>query len=148
MSARNPRIFIFRWGRRPKPFASTPIARCWPKSALLRPRRCFWPRWLIGRISLDACWRLTNWASARISSLGVYPKKEVENILLRELNSDSYQNTIAEAAIRAMRAQNDPDYINPLIGALRHRESKFTSGGYARALETLAYLAREQEKKE
>jgi len=57
-----------------------------------------------------------------ITSLGPYPKKDVEPILLRELNSDSYHNRLADAAISAMRAQNDPAYINPLLGALRERK--------------------------
>jgi hypothetical protein len=47
-----------------------------------------------------------------------------------------------------MRAKNDPDFINPIIGCVQEREEKFTTGGFARALDTLAYLAREQDKKD
>jgi aminopeptidase N len=83
-----------------------------------------------------------------ISSLGPYPKKDVEPILLRQLKSDSHRNRLADASIAAMRAQNDPSYINPILTALQEGEAKFTAGGFARGLETLAYLAREQEKKD
>jgi len=86
--------------------------------------------------------------AAAITSFGPYHKKEVQSILLRELNSDSFHNTLADAAINAMRAQDDPDYIDPILASLQERQLRFTSRGYARALGTVAYLAREQQKKE
>jgi len=86
--------------------------------------------------------------AAAIRSLGAYGKKQVDSILIRELNSDSFHNILGDAAINAMKAQSDPDYINPILACLHEREEKFTTGGFARGLETLAYLAHEQEKKD
>jgi aminopeptidase N len=86
--------------------------------------------------------------AAAITSLGPYHKKEVQSILLRELNSDSFHNTLGDAAINAMRAQDDPDYINPILASLQESPARFTSRGYARALGTLAHLAREEQKKD
>jgi len=83
-----------------------------------------------------------------IQSLGAYNKKQVDSVLIRELNSESFHNILGDAAISAMRSQSDPDYINPILACLRQRVEEFRASGFARGLETLAYLAREQEKKE
>ena len=55
---------------------------------------------------------------------------------------------MADAAIGAIRLQDDPSYISPLLETLGKREQDFTSGGFARGLGTLAYLARNEEKKQ
>jgi aminopeptidase N len=86
--------------------------------------------------------------SSALASLGGYAKKEARALLLQQLTTDSYRNLLTESAIAAMRTQNDPDYINPILGCLQEREEKFTTSGYARALDTVAYLAREQDKKD
>lgn len=83
-----------------------------------------------------------------LRALGTYPKPEVKEILVRFLDSQSFRNTLADAAIAAMRTQDDPAYIAPLLAALREREARFTSSGYGRGLETLAHLARHEERKE
>jgi HEAT repeat protein len=54
---------------------------------------------------------------------------------------------VADAAIAAMRAQADPTFVAPLLEALEQREKEFTSGGFAGALGTLAWLARNEEQK-
>ena len=81
-----------------------------------------------------------------IGQLGAYSKPEVRETLLRELNSTSYRNDVADAAIRAMRAANDPAFIEPLRKNLKEREAEFDSRGFSSALNTLAYLARDREK--
>lgn len=83
-----------------------------------------------------------------IRSLGAYPKPEVRDALIRFLHSESYRNALADAAISAMRAQADPGYIEPIKKAIRQREAEFASYGLGRALDTLAYLARNEEEKD
>ncbi len=86
--------------------------------------------------------------SGAIRSLAGYAKPEVREALLRFLNSDSYRNDLAVAAIGAMRLADDPAYLAPLRETLAKREPQFTSRGFAQGLGTLAYLARNEEKKD
>jgi aminopeptidase N len=83
-----------------------------------------------------------------LTALGAYHKPASAEILKRYLRSDSYRNVLAEAAISGMRSQGDAAYIQPLMAALREREAQFTSSGFARGVETLAYLARHEESKD
>jgi aminopeptidase N len=86
--------------------------------------------------------------AAALRGLGAYPRGEARQRLIEYLNTASYRNGLADAAIAAMRAQSDPSYIEPLKGALSSRGPEFTSSGLGRGLETLAYLARNEEKKD
>lgn len=83
-----------------------------------------------------------------IQALGAYASAETRATLLRFLGTDSFRNVLADAAIGAMRAQDDPAFVPPLLEALQKREAAFTSGGFGQALGTLAFLARNEEKKE
>jgi len=83
-----------------------------------------------------------------IRNLGAYFRPGVREILLKYLDSESYQNALADAAIGAMRTQGDPDYVAPLLKNLERRERAFTAHGFGQALGTLAWLARDQEKKD
>ena len=80
-----------------------------------------------------------------IEALGAYAKPEVRETLLRFLNSTSYRNSLANAAVRAMRTANDPAYLEPLRENLKERGSAYTSRGFANGLEALASLARDHE---
>ena len=82
-----------------------------------------------------------------IRSLGGYAKPEVHDLLLKFMNTDSYHNEVGDAAVAAMRSQDDPAYIAPLMETLTKREMEFTGRGFAQGLGTLAYLARHEEKK-
>ena len=86
--------------------------------------------------------------STAIRALGGYATPEVREALLKFLNSESYRNELADAAIAAMRSQDDPAYLAPLLDSLSRRESEFTSRGFGQGLSTLAYLARNEEKKD
>jgi aminopeptidase N len=114
-------------------------------------------------LAIDGFYRDTAYASARktleneknpailgtaIDALGHYAQPEVRNLLIKFLNSESYRNQLAVAAIDAMRSQDDPAYIAPLLETLRKREADFRSRGFAGGLKTLAYLARNEEKKD
>lgn len=83
-----------------------------------------------------------------LSALGGYGKSEVRDTLLQNLNSTSYRNELANTAVFAMRSQDDPSFIPPLLEALRQRENEFLTSGLSRGLDTLAYLARKEEKKD
>jgi aminopeptidase N len=86
--------------------------------------------------------------SAAIRNLAGYAKPEVQEVLLKFLHSESYRNVLADAAIAAMRSQDDPVYITPLLETLPKRESDFTSRDFGQALGTVAYLARNEDKKD
>lgn len=79
-----------------------------------------------------------------LRSVGAYQKPAIREALLRQLKSDSFENILAEAAIEAMRRQDDPAYVAPVLEELRGRAGAFTTWGFARALDTLAFLARNE----
>jgi len=83
--------------------------------------------------------------SEAVEALGAYGKPEVRDTVLRFLNLTSYRNSLAGAAIRAMRMANDPSYIEPLRNNLKERESDYPSRGFANALDALASLARDRD---
>jgi aminopeptidase N len=86
--------------------------------------------------------------STAMRALGGYAKPEVHEALIKFLNSETYRNELADAAITAMRSQDDPRYLTPLLDTLARREDQFTSRGFGQDLATLAYLARNEDKKD
>lgn len=82
-----------------------------------------------------------------ITSLGAFSSAETSEILRKQLQSTSFENKLAEAAVSAMRGHNNPQYVPALLEKLKTGQGDFTSGAYGRALDTLAYLARNEEKK-
>lgn len=80
-----------------------------------------------------------------LTAVGAYHKPYVGELLRKYLQSESYKNVLADAAVNGIRAQGDPQYIHPLLAVLREREAQFTSSGFARGIDTLAYLARHQD---
>jgi aminopeptidase N len=79
-----------------------------------------------------------------IQALAACPWPEARTAVLQFLRSTSYRNHLADAAIRALRAQEDASNVEPLIEVLRSREADFTSRTLAEGLGTLARLARGQ----
>lgn len=82
------------------------------------------------------------------TSLGAYPKPEVREQLIRLVNMSSYRGTLEDAAISGMRAQDDAGYIAPLLDVLQKKETGFTTTVFSRGLDALAWLARNEEKKD
>ncbi|MEP6663800.1 MAG: HEAT repeat domain-containing protein, partial [Verrucomicrobiota bacterium] len=83
-----------------------------------------------------------------IRDLGNFPKAEAQTVLLPLLETDSYRNILTDATIAAMRAQDDPVFIDPIRKTLEQRETNFTSRGFAAALDTLGYLTRHETKRD
>ena len=79
--------------------------------------------------------------AAAIEALGRFHGEESSKEITQQLNSSSFRNELAVAAIAAIRQQNDPAYKDSLIGVLRKRESQFTSRAFGRGLQTLAHVA-------
>ena len=86
--------------------------------------------------------------ASAIRDLGGYAQPELHGLLLKQLESNSYRNGLADAAIAALRSQDDPQAIGPLLDTLAQKEAAFSSRGFAQGLGTLAYLARKQESKD
>ncbi len=83
-----------------------------------------------------------------IRALAAYPVATVKETLVGQLDSVSYRQVLADAAIDAIRVQRSPEYLDPLLAALRKRESEFTSGGFGDGLNTLAVLAADLDDRE
>ncbi len=79
-----------------------------------------------------------------LRGLGAYARPPVQDILLQALDLPSFRNEVTDAAIGAIRSQDDPVYLKPLQSCLLRRAAEFTPHGYAHALGVLARLARHE----
>ncbi len=86
--------------------------------------------------------------ASAIERLGRFHGKRSRKLLKKFLDSTSFRNELADAAISAIRQQNDVAYRKPLMATLKKRESHFTSQGFGRGLTTLAHIARDEESKD
>ncbi len=82
-----------------------------------------------------------------IRSLGKYHHKDTRRLLMDYLKSKSYRNRLAAGAIQAIRMLDEPFFISLLQRTLSEREQEFTSWDFARGLDTLAYISRNEEDK-
>lgn len=83
-----------------------------------------------------------------LRSLGGYSDPKIKEILLRSIETPSYKNMIADAAVAAMRSQDDPEYIEPILSALNtEKRGAWRSSDVAEALSAVAYLARNESDK-
>ena len=82
-----------------------------------------------------------------IRALGKYSKSGVKALLTKLITMDSYRHRVADAAIAAMRAQDDPGFIEPILKELLDNGGKFSDRGFASALGSLGFLARNEEDK-
>jgi aminopeptidase N len=83
-----------------------------------------------------------------IKGLANYATPEVRALLLPLLNSHSYRNSLTDAAIAAMRVQDDISYLAPIRQRLEQHRDDFTTRGFVNGLDTVAFLARDEEKKD
>ena len=83
-----------------------------------------------------------------LRALGPYAKPEVRDVLVKFLNTPSYRDRLAEAAIAGMKAQDDPAFVAPLLAALQQREATLPSTVFSAGLDALAMLARNEAKRD
>lgn len=82
-----------------------------------------------------------------VRALAAYPVEQVQAELIKQLNSTSFRQLLANAAIDAIRAQANPAYLDAVLSMLRRREVDLTTDGFNNGLHTLAVLAAEVENK-
>jgi aminopeptidase N len=82
-----------------------------------------------------------------IRNLGLYHHKSTRRLLLKYLQSVSFRNELATAAIEAIRMQDEPLFIVPLQRVLDEREMDFRSWSFTRGLNALAHISRNEDDK-
>lgn len=83
-----------------------------------------------------------------VRGLANYDNPEARALLLTTLDSHSYRNSLADAAIAAMRAQDDISFLAPIRRVLEQRRDDFTTRGIVNALDAIAFLDRHAEKRD
>ena len=82
-----------------------------------------------------------------IRNLGLYHHKSTRRLLLKYLQSVSFRNELATAAIEAIRMLDEPFFIVPLQRVLDEREMDFRSWSFTRGLNALAHISRNEDDK-
>ena len=82
-----------------------------------------------------------------IRNLGLYHHKSTRRLLLKYLQSVSYRNELATAAIEAIRMLDEPFFIVPLQRVMDEREMEFRSWDFTRGLNALAHISRNEDDK-
>ena len=82
-----------------------------------------------------------------IRNLGKYHHKDTRRLLMDYLKSRSYRNKLAAGAMQAVRMLDDPFFIDILKRTLAEREKQFASWDFARGLDTLAHISRNEDDK-
>jgi aminopeptidase N len=85
--------------------------------------------------------------AAAIASLGRYHTSDGYTLVTRYLQAPSFHNVLASAAVGAIRLLDDPQFIEPLCKELKTPNKDWARGRFAQALDTLAYIARDQQDK-
>ncbi len=86
-------------------------------------------------------------AATAIRALGRFHGPQSRELILQYLDSDSFRNELADAAVAAIRMQDDPSFAAPLVNMLREKRAAFTSKGFGEALQTLAHVSRDLDNK-
>jgi len=82
-----------------------------------------------------------------IRNLGLYQHKSTRRLLLKYLESVSFRNELASAAIEAIRMLDESFFIEPLQRILEERQMDFRSWNFTRGLNTLAHISRNEDDK-
>ena len=82
-----------------------------------------------------------------IRALAGFGDPGATGLIRKALSSTSYRHQLADAAVSALRTQDDPAEIDNLLGTIRKDSDKFTSRGHGSALRALAYLSRNEDDK-
>ena len=83
-------------------------------------------------------------ARSALESLDAYPGEETRQALLRSLETPSFRNVVSVGGIQALRKRNNPAAVPAILQALQERREDYLENGLGTALETLAYLSREE----
>lgn len=84
-----------------------------------------------------------------IKSWGTRPgDAAIATALTKHLNSKTYQNTLAAAAISAYRAQDEAIAVTAILAKLQDDPLEFRTWDYRNALDAVAFLARKQENRD
>jgi len=86
-------------------------------------------------------------AAVATAALDAWPTPAVREQLVELLRSQSYEQVLAGAAIRALRKQDDPITLTPVFAAVREREREWPRQVLSTGLDAVAYLARAEENK-
>jgi HEAT repeat protein len=84
---------------------------------------------------------------AGLKGLAGYDTPEVHSLLLSFLHTNSFRNELADASISAMKSAEDIAFLDPLVTKLKSHGSNFTSRGFAAAIEAVAVLGHDHERK-
>ncbi|UCC97792.1 MAG: HEAT repeat domain-containing protein [Phycisphaerales bacterium] len=82
-----------------------------------------------------------------IRNLGLYHHRDTRRLILDYLESRSFRNELASAAVEAIRMSDEPFFIAPLQQTLDQRRMQLPSRSFARGLDTLAHIARNEDEK-
>jgi aminopeptidase N len=83
--------------------------------------------------------------AAAVENMGRFHSPQTQQAISKYLQSTSYRNELAGAAISAIHKLDDPAFVPELMTALQEGEGKFQSWDFARGLGTLAYIDRDQD---
>ncbi|NBV85845.1 MAG: hypothetical protein EBS01_06205 [Verrucomicrobia bacterium] len=87
-------------------------------------------------------------AATALRALGPYQTEAVRATLLKAVATPSFRERLAEAALSAIRTQDDPALAAPLLDALRRRAPQLPSASLALGLETAGSLSRNELRKD
>ena len=82
-----------------------------------------------------------------IGGLTGHDDKQARELIDTALGSESFRHQLANAAVSALRKQDNPANKAKIRDALENDGDKFTASGYGNALRALGHLARNQKKK-
>lgn len=80
-----------------------------------------------------------------LRNLGLYRDDKTKKLLKDYLKSNSFRNALADAAITGIRKLDDPYFIDELQETIKTRFGELETRTIANGLDTLAYIAREEE---
>ena len=80
--------------------------------------------------------------------LGKFPDANLLDQLAALLERDSFRHRVEMAAITAMRKQDRPNSVDPLLAHLREQGQEFGDRDFGKALKALGFLARNLEDRE
>ena len=86
--------------------------------------------------------------AADAQGIGLFHKPEIHKTLLQLLNRNSFRGVMADAAIKAMRVQDDPSYVTPIGDHVMQHLPDLETRNFAAALEVVGYLGRNETNKD